>query len=250
MSLTKTRGVVLRTINVGEADRILEIYSDDLGKVRAIARGVRKIQSRLAGHLEPFTYVDLMFARGRGDLPTITGAKAIQHYPGIRTDLDRVASASYLADLVGRLNPDAQVSKRFPTLVKDGLAMLDAGHEPTHVVGYYEWRMIMASGWQPDFYACVNCNQKLFPQALAFSLALGGVLCKHCHTKDPEAIQASPEAIKLLRCYSERPFAEVVGLLVGTKVRVETNRLVDRVVKHTLEYAPRSKAFLTHLETV
>lgn len=250
MSLTKTKGVVIRAINLREADRILEIYSDDLGKIRAVARGVRKIQSKLAGHLEPFTYVDLMLARGRGDLPTITGAKAIAHYAGLRSDVDRVASAAYLAELVSRLNPDEQTSQRFPVLLRDAFQALDTGHDPAQVVAYYEWNAVTAAGWQPELGHCVNCYQKLYPQGLRFSLAAGGILCKNCEQLDREATSVSPEAVKLLRCYSTMTFDEAEGVLVGKAVRKETNQLVDTIVTHTLERAPKSKAFLAHLEAM
>lgn len=250
MSLTKTRGVVLRTTNLREADRIIEIYSDDLGKIRGVAKGVRKIQSRLAGHLEPFTYVDLMLARGRGDLATITGAKAVEHYAALRRDLDSVAVASYLAELVSRLTPDGQVSRRFPMLLRHALRALDNHHDPREVAAYYEWQGIIIGGWEPQLHHCVNCYQKLFPQGLAFSIALSGVLCKNCAPDDPEALQVSPEAVKLLRYYSERTFDEVQGLLIQKSVRVETQKLADRVVRQTLEREPRSKAFLSHLERV
>lgn len=250
MSLTKTKGVIIRATNLREADRILEIYSDELGKIRAVARGVRKIQSKLAGHLEPFTYVDLMLAKGRGDLPTITGAKAISHFSGLRKDVERMASASYLAELVSRLNPDEQTSKRFPALLRDSFEALDTGHRPAQVVAYYEWYAVTAAGWQPELDHCVNCYEKLYPQGLSFSLSAGGVLCKNCVQLDREAIAVSPEAIKLLRCYSTMTFDEAEGVMVGKDVRKETNRLVDQIVKHTLERAPRSKAFLAHLEAL
>lgn len=250
MSLTKTRGVVLRTINLKESDRIIEIYSEDLGKVRAVAKGVRKIQSRMAGHLEPFTYVDLMLARGRGDLSTITGAKAIEHYAALRRDLDAVAVASYLAELVSRLTPDGQASRRFPMLLRHGLRALDNHHEPKRVAAYFEWQAITIAGWEPQLYHCANCYQPLQPEDLSFSITLPGVLCRGCVSSDPEAVSVSPETIKLLRYYSERTFNEVEGLMVHKAVRQETQRLVDRVVRQTLEREPRSKAFLNHLERV
>lgn len=250
MSLTKTRGVVLRTINIREADRIIEIYSDDLGKVRAIARGVRKIQSRLAGHLEPFTYVDLMFAQGRGELPTITGAKALEHFEFIRRDLHKVAVASYLSELVGKLTPDNQVSRRFPELLRTAFKALDADHDTKLVASYFEWHAITVAGWEPNLYACASCHQPLYPPDLAFSHMFTGVLCGSCRSADREAATISAEAVKLLRFNSERSFSEVAGLLVTDHIRQEVRRLTELIVYQTLEREPRSKAFMRHLETV
>ncbi|MDP4000373.1 MAG: DNA repair protein RecO [bacterium] len=244
MSLSKTKGVVLRTINVGEADRILEIFTDDRGKLRAVARGVRKIRSKLAGHLEPFTYVDLLLAKGKGDLPVIAGAKALSHYQGIRTDLDRVAVASYLSELVGKLNADEDVSRQVLSLVRAAFSALEGGYEPRLVADYYQWQAITLAGLRPDLYACVECGRKLFPNELAFSPGLGGVLCKECVAVDAEAIAVSPEAIKLLRAFTERPFAEASGILVRAPVRKEVSNLLERLVHHHLEREPKSRRFL------
>lgn len=250
MSLTKTTGVVLRGTNFKEADRILEIYSDQLGKVRAVAKGVRKIKSRLAGHLEPFTYVDLMLAQGRGDLAAVTGAKAIEHYAGLRRNLKAVAAASYLAELVGRLTPDGQASRRFPTLLRAALRALDAGHDPRRVVSYYEWQAVGVAGWEPSLRSCASCHEPLFPGGLSFSVGLDGVLCKGCHVHDPSGRAVSAEAVKLLRQFAERPFTEVEGLLVGDGVRAEAAALTELVVHITLEREPKSRSFLRHVETV
>lgn len=250
MNLTKTRGVVLRAINIKEADRIIEIYSDDLGKVRAVARGIRKIQSRMAGHLEPFTYVELMFAQGRGDLPTITGAKALEHYESIRRNLKRVAVASYLSELVSRLTPDNQASRRFPELLRAAYTALNNDHDPKLVTGYFEWQAITVAGWEPNLYNCARCHRKLYPQGLSLSMMQSGVLCPDCRHTDRESHAISPEAVKLLRCHAERSFNEVEGLLVSGKVRGEVKRLTDLIVRQTLEREPKSKAFMMHLETV
>ncbi len=244
MSLTKTKGIVLRTINVGEADRILEIFSDDRGKLRAVARGVRKIRSKLAGHLEPFTYVDLLLAKGRGDLPVIAGAKALSHYQGIRSDFDRMSVASYLSELVGKLNADEDASRRVPSLVRAAFAALEGGHPPRLVADYYQWQTITLAGFRPDLYACVECGRKLYPADLAFSPGLGGVLCKGCVAVEPEAIGVSPEAVKLLRAFSERPFTEVTGIMVREPVQREISNLLERLVHYTLEREPRSRRFL------
>lgn len=238
----------MRGTNLREADKILEIYSDDLGKVRAVARGLRKIQSRLAGHLEPFTYVDLMLAQGRGDLATVTGAKALEHYAALRRDLKSVASASYIAELVSRLSPEKEANRYFPMLLRHSFRALDSGHDHLRVTSYFEWQALHLAGWEPILHDCVHCHAHLYPQGLRFSFSLGGVLCKQCSAADPNSKPVNPEVVKLLRCYSERPFNEVEGLLVGEGVRKETQSIVDDVVTYTLDRVPKSRAFLNHLE--
>lgn len=250
MNLTRTRAMVLSGKSFREADKILEFYSDDYGKIRAVAKGVRKIKSKLGGHLEPFTDVDLMLAKGRGELWTVTGAKAVTHYPGMRRNLQAVAVASYLAELVGRLSPDAQANQWFPDLLRTAFSSLEAGHDPNRVVAYYEWQSIMLAGWEQDLRHCTHCRQRLYPQGLSYSTTLGGVLCKECADEDRQALAISPDVVKLLRCYAERPFGDVQGLLVGKSVWKETKQVSDRVVRQILEREPKSRAFLETMETV
>ncbi|MGD8605174.1 MAG: DNA repair protein RecO, partial [Anaerolineales bacterium] len=94
----RTEAVVLRRFNLGEADRLLTLYTLRYGKVKAIAKGVRRPKSRKAGHLEPFTHVQLMLARGR-ELDIITQAEAMDSYPQLREDLVRIGQASYVIEL-------------------------------------------------------------------------------------------------------------------------------------------------------
>lgn len=245
--LKKTNGIILRGHNFGEADRVLEVYSDSFGKIRVVAKGVRRIKSRLAGHVEPFMYAELMVAEGRGDLSTLAGARAIEQYEFLRRDLKRVAAASYIAELVSRLTPDGQVSRRFPELLREALTRLNGHHNPARVVAYYEWQAVAAAGWEPDLYVCAECGKRLYPQGLRFSLQYQGVLCKECHTHDAQAQPIQPETVKLLRCVAERSFEDFAGVLTSKGIHDEAKLVADSVVHTTLDREPRSRSFLSHI---
>lgn len=248
-TLIRTRGTILRTWNLGEADRILEIQTDELGLVRAVARGVRKIKSKLAGHLEPFTDVELMLAEGRGDLMTVTGAKAITARAGLRTDLDRMTSASAVAELVSKLSPDRQVSRRFPGLVRDALGALNDSPEPTYTAAYFEWQLIRASGWEPQLGECVSCGVPLEAGQVSFSFQAGGTICRDCRTDDPQAVEVSVDVIKLLRLFTRRTYLEVAAVAVSEFAQTGAIRIVDSLVHHTLDREPKAKRVTRQLRT-
>jgi DNA repair protein RecO (recombination protein O) len=248
-TLTKTRGTILRTWNLGEADRILEIQTDELGLVRAVARGVRKIRSKLAGHLEPFTDVELMLASGRGDLMTVTGAKAIELHQQLRTDLDRMTAAAAIAELLGKLSPDGQVSRRFPPLLRDAIGAIDTADDPTFARTYYEWQIIRTSGWEPELGRCVSCGRELDPERLAFSFRHGGTICRECRLEDPEAVETTADVIKLLRLFGDRSWEQITGLGISEEAKLGTVRLVDHLIHSTLEREPRSKQVGRQLES-
>ncbi len=245
--LKKTKGIVLRGHNFGEADRILEVYSEDFGKIKVVAKGVRRIKSRLAGHVEPFMYAEFMLAEGRSELLTLTGARALEQYEFVRRDLGRLAAASYIAELVSKLTPEGQLSRRFPELLRDSLTRLNSHYDPAKVVAYYEWQAIATAGWEPDLYHCTECGNRLYPQSLAFSLRYQGVLCKECRIHDSAAQSIDPETVKLLRCVAERSFEDFNGVLASRGIQEEAKSVVDSIVQATLERAPYSRSFLSHI---
>lgn len=240
-TLTKTRGTVLRSWNLGEADRILEIQTDQLGLIRAVARGVRRVKSKLAGHLEPLTDVELMLAAGRGDLMTVTGAKAKSLYPGLRTDLDRLTAASAVAELVSRSAPEAEPNAQLSDLTRAALASLEAADHPEWTSAYYEWQLVRAGGWEPELGRCVSCGRNLQPDQTAFSFTAGGTICHDCRMEDPSAVEISAADVKVLRLFSQRPYQELNRIEIQEDVRSEVIGLVDRLVQHTLDREPKAK---------
>src|SRR3972149_8885659 len=125
----RAEAVVLRHSDWGEADRMLTLYTRQMGKVRAIAKGVRKVRSRKSGHLEPFTRVNLQLARGR-DLFIVTQAEAVDTYLGLRDNLVRVGYASYIVELLDRFTYDEDENPSLFRLLTDSLMRLDQESDP------------------------------------------------------------------------------------------------------------------------
>src|SRR5918997_2491482 len=124
--LYKDEGIVLKTIKLGEADRILTLYTAHGGKVRAVAKGVRKTKSRFGGRLEPFTRVDLMLYRGRS-LDTITAVDIVESFKDVRDDYESLTAAASLAELVDKVTPDRERALPVYALLVAGLRALAAG---------------------------------------------------------------------------------------------------------------------------
>ena len=120
----KTEGIVLKSINYGEADRILTVYTRHHGKVRAIAKGVRRLTSRKGGNLESFNQVTLFFARGK-NLDLVPEATALNTFDFLRNNLLRSGLAYYLAELVDRLTPDYQPNQQVYYLLLDSLKKIN-----------------------------------------------------------------------------------------------------------------------------
>ena len=137
----RVEAIVLKHSDYGEADRFLSLYTRQRGKLRAIAKGVRKMRSRQSGHLEPFTRVSLQLATGR-NLYIVTQAEAVDSYINLREDLALVGYASYVVEILDKFTYEEEENRAVFRLVADTLARLERGDEAELVVRYYEMRLL------------------------------------------------------------------------------------------------------------
>ena len=187
----RVESVVLRHIDWGEADRLLTIFTRELGRVRAIAKGVRKPRSRKAGHLEPFTRSNLLLARGR-DLFIITQAEAIETHAALRDDLIRLGYASYIVELLTRFTYEEGENRALYRLLVDSLDRLNRGDDPAIAVHYYEIRLLDLVGFRPQLFSCARCENEIQPEDQFFSAVQGGCCV-------PTAGSASPKGSRSAR---------------------------------------------------
>jgi DNA repair protein RecO (recombination protein O) len=235
--------VVLRHNDWGEADRILVLYTREMGKLRAVAKGVRKIRSRKAGHLEPFTRVRLYLARAR-DLPIITQAETVEAYQPIREDLLRTGYAIYLLELIDRFTYEEGSNRLLYSLLTDSLARL-AGLEPPWLVArYYEMQLLDGVGYRPELFNCVNCRREIKAEDQFFSNLTGGVLCPECGVGQPGARGVSMQALKYLRHLQRSSYAEASRVSILPPVTLEMESLLYGYLTFLLERNLNTPTFL------
>jgi DNA repair protein RecO (recombination protein O) len=240
--LYRTEAVVLRRIEVGEADYILTCYTPHLGKIRVVARGVRKPTSHLGGHVELFSRSKMLVARTRG-LDIVTQCETIDAHRRIGEDLDRVAHAFYIAELVDRLTPDEQENYTVYKLLAEALNYLDSDAAPEVLVRWYEIQLLGLLGYRPELVQCVECRTTLEPVVNGWSPAQGGVLCPACK-RIGLARDLSVTAFKVLRLMQRSPWAAVARIRVAPNVVTELDHVMSAYVNHVLEREPRSAVFL------
>jgi DNA repair protein RecO (recombination protein O) len=240
----RAEAVVLRHSDWGEADRLLTIFTREAGKTRAIAKGARKIRSRKAGHLEPFTRVRLMLARGR-DLFIVTQADTVDAYQPIREDLLRTGYAAYVIELLDRFVYDDEGAN--PTifhLLTETLSRLCCEPEPRLVVRYYEMRMLDQVGFRPRLFECTNCGEKIKPEDQFFSAAQGGVLCPRCGRDLPGVRTVSMETLKYLRHFQRSSYKEVQRAHPSAAIQNELEALMQYYLTYLLERGLNTQVFL------
>ncbi len=176
MATYRDEGVVLRTIRLGEADRIVTLATPQHGKVRAVAKGVRKTKSRLGGRLEPLTHVTMLCWRGR-ELDVVSQVEAIEHFKAIRGDLERVPVAMTMLEVVDHVALERHPMPETFRMLVGALRTLEERHSPA-LLGSFLWKLLVLEGVGPSVDMCAGCGSE--GELVAFEAGAGGFLCRSC----------------------------------------------------------------------
>jgi DNA repair protein RecO (recombination protein O) len=239
----RTEAIVLRRRDFGEADRLLTLFTPDAGKIRAIAKGIRKPRSRKAGHLELYTRSNLLLARGRG-LDIITQAVTVDAYRPLREDLLRSTYGSYFIELLDRFTPDEAENKPLYDLLAQALGWLAEARDLALTARYYELQLLGMAGYQLELFYCVVKGEKVAAEDQYFSPADGGVVCPACGETRQGAFRISLNALKVLRHMIRSPYAAVQELALSGASHAELERVSHRTITYHLERQLKSVEFL------
>jgi len=244
----RAEGVVIRHSDFGEADRFLVIFTREIGKVKVIAKGIRKARSRKAGHVEPFTRANLQLAQGR-DLFILTQAEAIDTYSALREDLILLGYASYVIELSDRSTSDEEENRSIFHLLTRTLNRLNRGDNPNLATRYFEIRLLDYIGFRPKLFSCAKCDTEIRPETQYFGAHLGGVLCPKCGHLDPLARSVSLLALKYLRHFQRSSYKEAARAVIQDSVYAEIEILMQYYFTYSLERGLNSPAFLRQIRS-
>ena len=245
----RVEAVVLRHVDYGEADRMLTLYTRQMGKTRALAKGARKIASRKAGHIEPFTYVKLQLAQGR-DMPLITQADTVDAYQPLRDDLILTSQASYVLELLDRFTyADEMENSALFLLLTDTLSRLAAKTDPWLVIRYYEIRLLDHLGFRPQLFECANCGREIKPEDQFFSFSAGGVICPRCAQGLRNLQNISVEALRYLRHFQRSSYADATRARPAPDVQQEVETLMQGYFTYLLERELNTPGFLKKIRS-
>jgi DNA repair protein RecO len=243
----KVEAIVLRHSDYGEADRLLTLYTREQGKLRAIAKGVRKMQSRKAGHLEPFTQVTLMLAQGH-DLWIVTQAEAIETFDPIRSDLTRIGYAGYAVELLDRFTYEEGQNWQLYKLLLETLGRLAIEDDAFVPVHYYEMRLLDLMGFRPMLFECAVCGKAIQPEDQYFSAERGGVLCPDCGLQVNEARPVSMDALRYMRHFQRSTYTEAKRAAPAGETRDEVEVLLNYYLTYLLERNLNTPEFIRQIQ--
>lgn len=242
----RTEAVVLKRSDFGEADRLLTLYTPNLGKIRAVAKGVRRTASRMAGHLELFTHSTLLLAKGRS-LDLVTQAQTVDAYRPLREDLVRVGYAYYVAELLDQLTEERLDNYPTFSLLLDTLQRLCEAPEPLLAAECFQWQLLDHLGYRPELHRCLECSATVGPLGNRFSATSGGVLCTRCASSEPAAIALEVGTFKLLRLLLRGDYDLAKRVRLNSGLRLQLERIGRSYLQAVLERELKSAAVLKSL---
>jgi len=239
-----TEAIVLSRFELGEADRVLTLLTPHDGKLKAIAKGVRRPRSRLGGTVEPFAELQLVLARAR-TFDVVTSASVGHAWLNLRERLESTATAWYLAELAEKAVEERAFAYPVYALLKRAYQLLDDGMSPSRVARWYEFGLADALGMRPEVERCVECDRVLEQdEQFRWVPLLGGTLCGRHFAPPGEQSDLSLAALKLLRAYRRFDIEAIAGLRQPAAVEAEVESALRRFIRIVLEREPRSAAFL------
>ncbi|HTI14383.1 MAG TPA: DNA repair protein RecO [Dictyobacter sp.] len=260
-----TEAIILKHSDLGEADRIVTLFTPQKGKFHAVAKGTRRPASRKAGHLELLCHSQLQMAVGR-NLDLVTQAQTINAFTRLRNELWHMTCGFYLAELIDRFIEDDSPHLDVYNLLLGSLRVLEADALEMHqrrtegeeitvhdrdrswlLLRYFELYLLSYIGYEPVLLTCAHCNAELKPEENGFTPTLGGALCPNCSHLWSQAL--SMNGLKVLRLLRRTEWAKVPRLRLDAVLRAEIESVMHGLLRFYLERDLKSWSFLDLLNT-
>ncbi len=240
----RSDAIVLKSSVFAERDRLLVLFTPEHGKLRALAKGVRRTASRLAGHVGLFTCSNLFIVRGR-TFDLVTQGTTIQQFESLHTDLWRVSLAFYAAELVDRFTEEQHPVAGLYDALLHHLRRLDQPAVDANLAARaFELELLGVAGYRPELFRCTVCGAEIRPEVNGFSYREGGVLCPACSARTADAFPAGQEQLRILRNLQVRPEAALAKLQPTPDALAEAEHVMIGYIQYLLDLRLRSTGFV------
>jgi len=246
----KTEAIVLGQRDFGEADKIITLYTKEFGKLRAVAKGVRRVKSKFGSSTELFSHNDLMlYMQPKRDLYIITGSNIIRTHKELRENFDSFVTGSYVAELVDKLTEPEERNRHLFSLILETFHQIPKQDRDT-IIAIFVTKFLANAGYKLDLEKCVFCEKPISPiQGKKLSVQQGGVLCSKCQSRDLQAMDVSSLALMYLKKFETVNLAEVGKIDIETSIRNELKRIVYFYLSHYLPSSLKTEEFMEKLSS-
>lgn len=243
--LNRIEGIVLKTQDYGEANKIVTLFSREGGKITAMARGSKKPASRLAAITQPFTHGSFLIQQGRG-MGTMQQGEQLESYRHIRQDIEATAYASFIVELIDRAVDDRSPQPSIFNLLQHALHAISEEYDPEAIALFVEWKMLPVTGIYPTLHQCTNCGAT--EGEFAFSFQQIGFLCHRCFSVDQYIIRLTPAQVKLIRTFYTVPIEQVGKLTLKKETKIFIKKIVRTIYEEQTGIRLKTRSFIEQLD--
>ncbi|RLT36312.1 MAG: DNA repair protein RecO [Chloroflexi bacterium] len=240
----RTNAIVLRHRRLGEADRIVTLLTPLRGKIDVIAKGVLRSRSRMGGHLEPLTLVEVVLAHGRS-MDVVTQAQTIDAFPAAHDDLDRLSAAMYLLELADRITVEHAEAEGLHDLLHVALVRLARGDGQQVVQRTFELALLEATGFRPELTDCLRCSTPVPAEEAWWAPVEGGVLCTSCARAYGEAQPIDATALRVLRAFQSQTYEEAGRIRLTDELAARMESAMHALMRSVVERDLKSAQFVS-----
>lgn len=235
MPLIKTSGIILNNYPLGEQDRMVEIFSEDFGRIQGVAKGARSFKNRFGGSLEPFTHCKFnLFKKRNGGFYRIESADIVGSFKNIREDLSLLLFTSSMVDTLRKLTPLEDPGRGIFTLLHKSLEKIAAGGQPDKVLSCYQTRLLYISGVGPRLDSCLKCKIDITKfHKVIISASEGGTVCLSCGAKIAGNYTiATGGTIAVMRCWQSSSISHINRFILGDNTTREMREILDMYIEY------------------
>ncbi len=232
----KYTGIILNKKDIGETDRIYNFYTLEQGKISAIARGVRKSQSKLAGHLENFYLIDLTVMKNRG-MGNIASSIVENNFKNLRNNLDSLERVFKVTKILNRLINDQEKDTDVFFLFLDYLNSLNEISDYANNIQKdlltqgFTFKFLDSLGYKLEINRCVKCEKRLSKSGNFFDYSYGGTICQQCTIGANNVIPISNNSIKIIRIFFQNKIKNLSKLKISQKESIELRHISRTFIK-------------------
>lgn len=245
MALYRTNAIVLRTRNFGEADRVIVLFSEELGKFEAIVKGARRQRSRFVGSTLAFNYIRAMLLGGKS-LDTLSQAELVHSFAKLHEDLTKFAYASFWVELVDGFIPERQEAKEIFKFLLAAFIVLEKTPDPSILNLAFEIRLLNYLGYQPQISHCTSCGRSL-EEPVYFSAEAGGVVCSNCSGRYRDPVKMTMSDLQAFERLGEIDLRELATFTLSQENCKTIQRILRNFMEARLEHPLKSQVFLDSL---
>lgn len=240
-------GIILKKTPFAEADLLINMFSREHGKLRGIVKGAQKSTSRMVGHFEPLTMVEISASKGR-TLDTINQAQIVNNFSDLKSNLSLISQGLYVAELLDGFGNESNANHHLYNVAVETLVNINTNPDQILNLRWFEIHLLKSTGFGIEFETCTSCNNDIQPQRHRYSPSHGGLICPECNQLTEYSHPISLQALKVFRLIDRTNLLSLPYLNISDALLLEMKTLLGTTVRYWVDKEIRSNTFMERLE--